>query len=156
MSEPFEISAGDRKKSDGRPLAGGAASGRGSSLMRLISAVALSLAVSTALILITIRSIRYVHPTLVPWNLKSAVPLILIGVAFGALQFALPRTRAQVVLGLMVAAAFILWGAEQFVADPALAALIDDIVVFLFVLDLGIVIGGHLKPGAQPAAKGLQ
>lgn len=61
------------------------------------------------------------------------------------LQFAVPRTRSQVVLGLMVSAAFILWGIEQYVADRGLASFIDDIVVFLFVLDVSLVIRGQLK-----------
>ena len=116
---------------------------------RVISAVALGLAASTAVLLIALRVLHSVQPHLFPWTLKSAVPLILIGIAFAALQCVVSRTRAQMVLGFLVALAFILWGAEQFVPNPAIVSFMDDLVVFLFVLDLGIVIYGHLKPGTH-------
>jgi hypothetical protein len=53
----------------------------------------------------------------------------------------------------MVAVAFILWGIEQFLSNRAMAVFLDDIVVLLFVLDLSIVIYGHLKPGAPSVGK---
>lgn len=59
------------------------------------------------------------------------------------------------VLGFLVALAFILWGGEQFVPNPGMVAFMDDVVVFLFVLDLGIVIYGHLKPGNHAAGSEL-
>ncbi len=55
----------------------------------------------------------------------------------------------------MVAAAFILWGTEQFLSNQALISFIDDVVVLLFVTDLSIVIYGHLKPGVHPISKEL-
>jgi hypothetical protein len=128
---------------------------RGAPVLRFISAVTLGLAVFTAISILILRGIHYLRPDLLPWTLKSAVPLILIGIAFASLQFVLPRTRAQILLGLMVSAAFILWGVEQFVPNPAIAAFMDDIVVLLFVLDLSIVIHGHLKPGPHPTGKEL-
>ena len=118
-------------------------------VVRAISVVALGLAVFTAVLLVALRVLHSVQPHLFPWTLKSAVPLILIGVAFASLQFVVSRTRAQMVLGFLVALAFILWGAEQFVPNPAIVSFMDDMVVFLFVLDLGIVIYGHLKPGTH-------
>jgi hypothetical protein len=75
---------------------------------------------------------------------KSALPLIGIGVSYALLQFTVPRTRAEFCLSLAVSLAFILWGAEQFVPEPRIASRMDDLVVFLFVLDLGIVIRGQL------------
>jgi hypothetical protein len=123
--------------------------------VRAISAVALGLAVSTAVLLVALRVLHFVQPRLFPWTLKSAVPLILIGVAFAALQFIVSRTRAQMVLGFLVALAFILWGAEQFVPNLAIASFMDDVVVFLFVLDLGMVIYGHLKPGTHATTSEL-
>ena len=131
------------------------ASRRDAPVLRFISAVTLGLAVFSAISILVLRGLHYFQPDLLPWNLKSAVPLILIGVAFASLQFVLPRTRAQILLGLMVSAAFILWGAEQFMPDPAIASFMDDIVVLLFVLDLSIVIYGHLKPGPHPAGQEL-
>ncbi len=40
--------------------------------------------------------------------------------------------------------AFVFWGTEQFLNDARWISFIDDIVVFLFVLDLSIVIRQNL------------
>ena len=114
-------------------------------VLRIISAIAMVLAVSSAILLLALRILHCLQPHLFPWTLRSAVPLILIGIAFASFQFVVSRTRVQIVLGLMVALAFILWGAEQFVTSPAMVSFMDDVVVFLFVLDLGMVIYGQLK-----------
>jgi hypothetical protein len=124
-------------------------------VLRIISAITFGLAIATAIIIVVLHLIYCVQPNLVTWTFKSAVPLILIGVAFAALQFALPRTPMQMLLGLMVAAAFILWGVEQFLSNQAVISFIDDVVVLLFVIDLSIVIYGHLKPGEHPISKEL-
>lgn len=116
-------------------------------VLRTISAVALGVALATGLIVVGLHIFHCFEPHVYPWTLKSAVPLISIGVAFACLQFVVARNHTQIFLGLLVAAAFILWGTEQFLSDPAVVSFIDDVVVFLFVLDLGIVIYGHLKPG---------
>jgi hypothetical protein len=142
-------------KADERTEALQLACDRGAVALRIISAVSLGLAVSAASILVALRLIHCVQPGFFPWNLKSAIPLILIGIAFASFQFSVPRTRSQILLGLMVAAAFILWGTEQFLSNQATVSFIDDIVVFLFVLDLSIVIYGHLKPHAHAVSKEL-
>ena len=126
------------------------ASPRAVMVLRVVSALAFGLAIATAIIIVLLHLVCFLQPRFVPQTLRSAVPLILIGVAFASLQFTLPRTRTQILLGLMVSAAFILWGAEQFPSNPSIVSLIDDIVVLLFVIDLSIVIYGHLKPGVHP------
>jgi hypothetical protein len=155
MTEHPEISSTGRIKADERAQAHQFESGRAALAPRVICAIALGLAICSVVIVVTVRLIRCFQPDLLPWTLKSAIPLILIGIAFASLQFALPRTHAQILLGLMVSAAFILWGAEQFLSNPAIVAFIDDIVVLLFVMDLSIVIYGHLKPGVHPVSKEL-
>jgi len=114
-------------------------------LLRGASAVSFILAITSACAVIALDCIHVFGPDLLPWRLKSAFPLILIGIAYGCLQFTLPRSWKEFLLGLSVGVAFILWGAEQFVPIPALVPLIDDVVVFLFVLDLSVVISGSLK-----------
>jgi hypothetical protein len=131
------------------------ASRRVNAVLRVVSAIAFGLAIATAIIIVVLHLIYCLQPNLVTWTFKSAVPLILIGIAFASLQFALPRTSAQMLLGLMVAAAFILWGVEQFLSNQALISFIDDVVVLLFVIDLSIVIYGHLKPGVHPVSREL-
>lgn len=123
--------------------------------LRKASAVAGSVALLAACLLVALRFLKLVAPSLRVWTLKSAIPLILVGFAFAFLQFAIPRTRSQLTLGLVVSAAFILWGSEQFLTNSALIAAIDDLVVFFFVLDLSLVIFGHLTPGKGSAENDL-
>jgi hypothetical protein len=130
-------------------------SGRAAIVLRAISALALVLAIASAVILVALHLVHSFQPDFMPWKMKSAIPLILIGVAFASLQFVLPRTRTQILLGLMVSAAFILWGTEQYLSNQAMVSFIDDIVVLLFVIDLSIVIRGYLKPGVHPAGHEL-
>jgi hypothetical protein len=124
-------------------------------VLQTISAMALVLAIATGVIIVVLRIFHFFQPHLFPWTLKSAVPLISIGVAFACLQFVVARNRVQVFLGLLVSAAFILWGTEQFLSNRELVSSIDDVVVFLFVLDLGIVIYRHLKPGPHAGSAEL-
>ena len=122
-------------------------------VLRIASAISLAVAIFTAIGTVLLRLLHLFQPNLLPWTMKSAIPLILVGIAFASLQFILPRTRRQILLGLMVAAAFILWGTEQFVSNQAVASLIDDVVVLLFVIDLGLVTCGHLKSGVHPIGR---
>ena len=115
----------------------------------------LVLAFSTAILTVVLRLVHYFRPALFPWPVKSAVPLILIGIAFACLQFAAKRTRSQMALGFIVSTAFVLWGVEQFLTNVFIVSLIDDIVVFLFVFDLSVVIYGHLKPQNRPVGMEL-
>jgi hypothetical protein len=155
MTGQLKIISGELMKAGERTEAHQFASGRVVVMLRIISAIAFGLAISTAILIVILHLIHCLQPNLVPRTLKSAVPLIFIGVAFASLQFILPRTRRQILLGLMVAAAFILWGTEQFLSNQAIVSFIDDIVVLLFVLDLSIVIYGHLKPGGHSVGKEL-
>jgi len=113
---------------------------------RLFCAILAALALSTALIVGALRVVHCFRPALFLLPVKSALPLIFIGVAFACYQFAIPRTLSQIALGLMVSLAFVMWGSEQFLSNPPIVALIDDMVVLLFVLDLCIVMYRHLKP----------
>jgi len=125
------------------------AHGRGATVLRAISGIAFGLAISSAVLIVFLHLIKMFCAGFSPWPLKSAIPLMLIGIAFASLQFALQRTLEQIVMGLLVSLAFILWGIEQFLTNQETISFIDDIVVFLFVLDLAIAIYEHLKPGAH-------
>jgi hypothetical protein len=80
-----------------------------------------------------------------PIPFKSAVPLIAIGISYLVLILTLRRTLGQRLVGISVGLAFVLWGLEQFLTDRAWISFIDDVVVFLFVVDLSIVIRHNLK-----------
>lgn len=115
-------------------------------LLRALSAIALVLALSSAVIVVLLDSFNFFNVALLPWKVKSAYPLIFIGCSYGLLQFTLKRTHAEFLLGIAVSTAFIAWGAEQFLGNyPRAVGLIDDFVMFLFVMDLGIVVRGWLK-----------
>ena len=111
-----------------------------------ISLVALGVALSTAILIVALHTFRMFggnQPAYL-WSLKSAVPLMAIGISYITLIFTVPRTMAQRFLGWLVGLAFVFWGAEQFMEDQRWISFLDDIVVFLFVLDLSIVIRENL------------
>jgi len=112
--------------------------------LRILSAVVLAVAFASAAGIVVMDAIHCIRPD-VAWRIKSAIPLICIGASYALLQFTLPRTLTEFCLSLAVSLAFVLWGAEQFIPVPRIASLVDDVVVFLFVLDLSIVIRGQLK-----------
>jgi len=116
-------------------------------ILKTASAITLCLALLSAVVVVALRLIHCFQPTLFLLPLRSGIPLILIGLSFASLQFAIRRTPSQCILGLSVSTAFTLWGIEQFLPNQAMVSFIDDVVVFLFVLDLGIVICGLLKVG---------
>ena len=155
MSDQTEISSFNVAKADRRTESRQFAPGRVVVMLRVISAIAFGLAITSAIVIVITHLIRSLNLGFVPWTIKSAIPLILIGTAFASLQFALPRTRWQMLLGLMVALAFILWGTQQFISNQSIVSFIDDVVVLLFVIDLSIVICGHLRPGVHPRSDEL-
>jgi len=122
--------------------------------LRAVSAITLALAFIGAAFVLALHLphskdfLRHLHVNPPAWSLKSAWPLIFIGTSYFTLLLTLPRTRTQRLLGFMVCAAFISWGAEQFVPAPEIVSLIDDIIVFVFVLDLSLMIRGNLKSTA--------
>ena len=120
-------------------------------VLRVISGLMLAVAILTAIVGVAQRLVQCFRPGLIQWPVKSSVPLICAGVAFGFFQFAARRTGRQIVLGLGVSLAFILWGGEQFISDPSIVSFIDDVVVLLFVVDLGVVMAAHLRSRPRPS-----
>jgi len=112
--------------------------------LRVLSGLALVFAFVTAAGILVLDACQLVRPDL-PWKIKSALPLIGIGLSYALLQVTLRRRMVELCLGLAVSLAFVLWGAEQFAGLPRIASLMDDVVVFLFVLDLSVVIQGRLR-----------
>jgi len=114
--------------------------------LQAISFAGLWLALLTAIFIVALHAFRAAggSPPGFLWTPKSAIPLIVIGLSYLSLIFTVPRTWGQRFLGVLVSVAFIFWGAEQFMNDVRWISLIDDIVVFLFVLDLSIVIRKNL------------
>jgi hypothetical protein len=116
-----------------------------SKILRVIGAGGLFLALANAIIALTLHAIHWAFPDLPLWDLKSGVSLILGGISFAVLQFAVPRTRTEFFVGINISVAFTCWGIEQFLSNRLLALIIDDTVALLFILDLGIVVWGLLR-----------
>ncbi len=114
--------------------------------LRILSGLALVFAFAGAAGILLLDALHWIRPDLT-WRVKSAFPLMGIGLSYALLQFTLPRTRTEFALSLAVSLGFILWGTEQFIPVARIASLVDDVVVFVFVMDLGIVIGSRLKRG---------
>ena len=114
-------------------------------ILRGLSFGALWVAILTAGFLILRHALPWIMGSQPQISLKSAVPLIAIGISYSVLLITLRRTLTQHLVGVLMGLAFVLWGAEQFLSDRAVISFIDDIVVFLFVVDLSIVIRQNLR-----------
>jgi hypothetical protein len=112
--------------------------------LRGLSFGALWVGILTAGFLIARHALPLMTGSQVTIPFKSAVPLIAIGISYLVLILFLRRTLGQRLVGISVGLAFVLWGLEQFLTDQAWISFIDD-VVFLFVVDLSIVIRHNLK-----------
>jgi DNA replication protein DnaC len=113
--------------------------------LRGLSFGALWVAILTAGFLIARHALPLMMGSRPPIAFKSAVPLIAIGISYLVLILSLRRTLGQRLVGIFVGLAFMLWGLEQFLSDQAWISFIDDVVVFLFVVDLSIVIRHNLR-----------
>jgi hypothetical protein len=47
---------------------------------------------------------------------------------------------------MLLGMAFILWGSDQLLPVGLLATVLGDVVIVLYVLDLGLIIRDHLRP----------
>jgi DNA replication protein DnaC len=113
--------------------------------LRGLSFGALWVAILTAGFLIGRHVLPLITGSQPPISFKSATPLIAIGISYFVLILSLRRTLGQRLVGIFVGLAFVLWGVEQFLSDRAWISFIDDVVVFLFVVDLSIVIRHNLR-----------
>lgn len=129
-----------------QPLPAESATPGANRFLRSTSGAACWLAIVTAFLVLLLRGYKLLGGAALPLPgfFKSAVPLIAIGVSYLALVLGTRRTLAERGLGLCVSAAFIFWGAEQYLGNSTLIAVMDDLVAFLFVLDLSIVIRRQL------------
>ena len=69
----------------------------------------------------------------------SALPLLLIGIAYLALQAILRPALLELLKRVMLASAFILWGIDQLLPTGPLATTIGDIVIVLYIIDLALM-----------------
>jgi hypothetical protein len=87
-----------------------------------------------------------VFPMILPHALLSAVPLLLIGAASLAFQALIrPKKALDLFKALIVSAAFLLWGIDQLLPAGWFATTLGDLVIVLYVIDLGWMMAGILR-----------
>ena len=75
----------------------------------------------------------------------SALPLLLIGIAYLALQVILRPQLLELLKRVMLASAFILWGIDQLLPMGPVATTIGDIVIVLYIIDLALMMRDALR-----------
>jgi hypothetical protein len=84
------------------------------------------------------------HPSL-RHQQAGALALIFVGSSFICIQLSDGKRLKEVLQGLLLGLAFVLWGSEQFIPPGVAATAMDSVVIVIFVADLGLVIASHLK-----------
>jgi hypothetical protein len=79
----------------------------------------------------------------------SAAPLLLIGAASLGFQILTRPGLLDLFKALLVSLAFILWGIDQMLPSGWLATTIGDVVIVLYVIDLGWMMGSALRKRAR-------
>jgi hypothetical protein len=75
----------------------------------------------------------------------SAAPLLLIGTAYLGFQVITQPQPLDLFKALLVSSAFILWGIDQLLPTGWLATTLGDVVIVLYVVDLGWMMIDRLK-----------
>jgi len=75
----------------------------------------------------------------------SAAPLLLIGAAYLAFQVLIRAQPLDLFKALIVSSAFILWGLDQLLPSGWFATTLGDVVIVLYVIDLGWMMMDRLK-----------
>jgi hypothetical protein len=77
----------------------------------------------------------------------SAAPLLFIGVAYLTFQAVIKPTLLDLFKAFIVSTAFILWGVDQLLPSSWFATTLGDVVITLYVIDLGWIMLDRLKQG---------
>ena len=83
----------------------------------------------------------------------SAFPLLLAGSAYLVLQVVLRPRPLELLKRLMLGSAFLLWGVVQLMPASNLATELGNVVIALYVVDLGLIIWTDLEKN-QPRLAG--
>jgi hypothetical protein len=102
---------------------------------------------ASVLVLLASDALPKLFPTGAHRNL-GALPLALIALAYLVYQTIRRPGFAEVFKAVLLAIAFLFWGANQFWPEAAAATLFNDIAIALFVLDVFFVIVGW--PASSP------
>lgn len=110
-------------------------------LFYLFTGVVVVLALAAGVLLLT----RDVFLPVLPHAPVSAAPLLFIGAAYLGFQVLLRPKPLDLFKALIISAAFILWGVDQLLLVGWVATTLGDVVITLYVLDLGWMMIDRLK-----------
>jgi hypothetical protein len=85
------------------------------------------------------------YPQLLPAetrDLLGALPLLFIAIAYLVYEFVRRPGKAELLKATLLAIAFLLWAGNQFWSESKWAALMNDLAIALFVLDVFFVMVG--------------
>jgi hypothetical protein len=86
-----------------------------------------------------------IFPTILLHAPVSAAPLLLIGATYLGFQVLMRPKPLDLFKALIVSAAFLLWGVDQLLPTGWFATLLGDIVIVLYVIDLGWMMADRLQ-----------
>jgi hypothetical protein len=75
----------------------------------------------------------------------GSLPFIFIGISFIAFQLSLPGPWKERIKGLLLGLAFALWGSEIFLPKGNWLTVLDNLVIAIFIVDLGLIVVGHFR-----------
>jgi hypothetical protein len=75
----------------------------------------------------------------------SAAPLLLIGATYLGFQLLMQPKPLDLFKALIVSSAFLLWGIDQLLPPSWFATTLGDVVIVLYVVDLGWMMADRLK-----------
>jgi len=113
-------------------------------IFRWLSALLFALSLLGIGVMFLSDATNHLRPTPIHQH-AAALPLIGIGLSYIALQLSARRPWGELIKGLFLGLAFVLWGAEQLLLPSRLTIVMDGLVVTIFVVDLGLMILEHLK-----------
>jgi hypothetical protein len=102
------------------------------------------LAVVSGAVLLLVDALPHLLPAW-PRAPLSAAPLVLIGIAYISLQPLVRPRPLELLKRMMLGGAFILWGIDQLLPPGHLTTVIGDVVITLYVVDLGLIIKSHVQ-----------
>lgn len=80
----------------------------------------------------------------------SALPLLFVGLASLCFQIVVRPKLLDLFRAFIVSSAFLLWGTYQLLSAGSAATTLGDVVIVLFVIDLGSMMAGRLKKQGWP------
>ena len=112
-------------------------------VIRWVSAGFALVAVLSSILLLLLDT--FPHLIFVRHAEGSAAPLLFIGAAYILLQPMVRPRPVELFKRLLLGSAFILWGIVQLLPPSNTSAILGDVVIVLYVVDLSLIIRTHLQ-----------